>query len=387
MTSLPSTDQASLTVLATVAAAGIALAACSDDAQPRGTDGPREPSAGVSGRVGGSPSEGAGVDGNPVSGGAGVTGGSTSGGAGGSQDFGGTPGSGETGGAGGGAGNGGEAGSEPAGMAGEGGVPPSGGSGSGGFPTVTDFAEPGPFAPTETSGGPACTIHRPADDELGGPDKNLKHPVITWGNGTGATPGVYEGVLRHWATHGFIVTASNSTNTGDAVEMLACLEWILEQDSVSGPYLGRVDPNKLGASGHSQGGGGTLMIGRDVRIIATAPLQPYILGGLGGFQSSSITEQQGPMFLMSGSDDIIATPSANQAPVFEETNVPVFWGNLEGATHTGTAIGSIGGYRGPATAWFRLHLMGDESARGLFYGPDCGLCTDASWNVERRGIQ
>ena len=40
-----------------------------------------------------------------------------------------------------------------------------------------------------------------------------------------------------------------------------------------------------------------------------------------------------------------------------------------------------------ATAWFRLHLMGDESARGLFYGASCGLCGDATWTVQRKGIQ
>jgi hypothetical protein len=67
--------------------------------------------------------------------------------------------------------------------------------------------------------------------------------------------------------------------------------------------------------------------------------------------------------------------------------VPVFWGTLSGATHTGTAIGSIGGYRGPATAWFRLHLMGDENARSLFYGASCGLCGDAAWTEQRKGIQ
>jgi len=248
-------------------------------------------------------------------------------------------------------------------------------------------AAPGPFAVTQTTGGPSCTIYRPTDDALGGPSKTLRHPVITWGNGTGATPAVYAAVLRHWASHGFIVTASNWTNTGDAVEMVACLEWILDQDTVAGPYLGRVDTTKIGASGHSQGGGGTLMTGRDARIIATAPLQPYILGGLGGFQTSSIGQQHAPMFLMSGSGDTIAVPAQNQQPVFDGTNVPVFWGTLQGATHTGTAIGNIGGYRGPATAWFRLHLMGDESARDLFYSASCGLCTDATWNVQRKGIQ
>jgi predicted dienelactone hydrolase len=283
-------------------------------------------------------------------------------------------------------GAGGISGTGGAGTAGTAGLAGSSGSGSGGFPAVTDFAAPGPFAVMETSGGPSCTIHRPTDDELGGPDDDLEHPVLTWGNGTGTTPAVYAGVLRHWASHGFIVTAANSTNTGDAVEMMDCLEWILEQDTVSGPYMGHVDTSKLGASGHSQGGGGTLMVGRDERITATAPLQPYILGGLGGFQSSSIAQQNAPMFLMSGSNDTIATPTANQQPVFDDTNVPVIWGTLIGGTHTGTAIGNIGGYRGPATAWFRLHLMGDESARALFYGESCGLCSDSSWSVERKGI-
>src|SRR5688572_2932443 len=207
------------------------------------------------------------------------------------------------------------------GVGGTGGIRGTGGPVGGGFPPVDDFAEPGPFAVTQTSGGPSCTIHRPTDAALGGPDKNLRHPVITWGNGTGATPSVYQGVLRHWATHGFIVTASDSTSTGDAVEMLACLEWILQQDTIAGPYMGRVDASKIGASGHSQGGGGTLMTGRDARITATAPLQPYILGGLGGFQTSSIAQQKGPMFLMSGSDDTIATPSANQEPEIGRAHV------------------------------------------------------------------
>jgi Chlorophyllase enzyme len=358
------------------ALSGSALAGCSDgagDIDPARRR-PGDPTGGSSG------SAGAGA----VSGSGGVTGGSS-----GTNATGGTVGgsSGASGGIGGtvGGSSGTSGGGAIGGRAGTGGT--GGTAGGGSFPPVTDFAAPGPFAVTQTTGGPSCTIHRPTDEALGGPGKNLKHPVITWGNGTGATPAAYQAVLRHWATHGFIVTAANSTSTGDAVEMIACLEWILEQNAASGPYMGRVESGKLGASGHSQGGGGTLMTGRDVRITATAPLQPYILGGLGGFQRASIAAQQGPMFLMSGSEDTIATPSANQQPVFEETNVPVLWGILQGATHTGTAVGNLGGYRGPSTAWFRLHLMGDESARSLFYGASCGLCGDSSWTVQRKLIQ
>jgi hypothetical protein len=261
-----------------------------------------------------------------------------------------------------------------------------GGVGGGGstFPPVTDFAAPGPFDTTTAPGGSSCTVSRP--DPLG--EEGRKHPIIIWGNGTGATPSVYQAAHTHWASHGFIVAAANTSNAGDGTDMIACLDYVIEQNGVSGsPYFDKVDAGHVGASGHSQGGGGTLMAGRDARVTVTAPLQPYILLGLGGFQTSSITQQNGPMFLMSGSGDTIARPSSNQQPVFDDTNVSVFWGTLQGATHTGTAIGSIGGYRGPATAWFRLHLMGDENARALFYGASCGLCSDSSWVVERKGIQ
>jgi hypothetical protein len=263
------------------------------------------------------------------------------------------------------------------------GVKGSPGPGGSTFPAVSDFAAPGPFTTTSGAEGPACTIFRP--DPLGADGR--KHPIIIWGNGTLASPPIYAPVLTHWATHGFIVAAANTSNAGTGNEMIACLEYVLDQNTISGsPYFGNVNPNLVGASGHSQGGGGTLMVGRDPRLTVTAPLQPFIQIGFGGVDAASAGQQRGPMFLMSGSNDTIATPSANQQPVFDSANVPVFWGTLQGADHIASAIGDITGYRGPATAWFRLHLMGDESARRLFYGANCGLCSDASWAVQRKGI-
>jgi len=73
--------------------------------------------------------------------------------------------------------------------------------------------------------------------------------------------------------------------------------------------------------------------------------------------------------------------------VFEAVNVPTFWGTLAGADHITSATGDITGFRGPATAWLRLHLMADESARTLFYGATCTLCSDSMWTVQRKSIQ
>jgi hypothetical protein len=251
------------------------------------------------------------------------------------------------------------------------------------FPTVTNFANAGPYTTTSGAGGSTCTIYRPSTLGQGG----VCHPIIIWGNGTGASPSTYAAVLTHWASHGFIVAAANTSNAGTGEQMLACLDYVVGQNNSSGSvYFRRVDVGHVGASGHSQGGGGTLMAGRDARITVTAPLEPYTQQGFGGFQQSSIGQQRGSMFLMSGSADTIATPNPNQSRVYNGTNVPVFWGTLAGADHIVSGTGNISGFRGPATAWFRYHLMGDQSARNLFYGASCGLCTNGSWTVQRKGI-
>lgn len=56
---------------------------------------------------------------------------------------------------------------------------------------------------------------------------------------------------------------------------------------------------------------------------------------------------------------------------------------LRGASHL-TAIGNGGGFRGVTTAWFRFHLMGDEEARGEFFGTSCAICGSPAWSEVRR---
>ena len=257
------------------------------------------------------------------------------------------------------------------------------------FPPVTDFGSPGPFTVAQDNattiaslGTASCTIYRPTTLGQGG----LLHPVIIWGNGTGTpTEIVYEWLFNQWASHGFIVAAANTPNAGTGVEMLTCLDWVEGQNTTSGsPYEGKVSIGRSGSSGHSQGGGGSIMVGRDPRIVVTVPFMAYTTGL--GFVPAASTEQHGPMLLMSGADDTIAVPSANQAPVFASTNVPVLWGTLAGANHVTFALGGYPAYLAPSTAWFRLNLMCDETARPMFYGPSCTLCTDSSWAVQKKGI-
>lgn len=80
-------------------------------------------------------------------------------------------------------------------------------------------------AMSESNAGPgqAYTLYRPT--ELG--SSGFKHPILTWGNGSGTTPSSYAELLTHWASHGFVVVASNATDTGSGQEMIDGFDWLI----------------------------------------------------------------------------------------------------------------------------------------------------------------
>ncbi|GGY70361.1 alpha/beta hydrolase family protein [Marinobacter zhanjiangensis] len=245
-----------------------------------------------------------------------------------------------------------------------------GGGGIGGGDPTDQYASSGSYATTSDRAGLSCTVYRPSNVPEGA-------PLILWGNGTGGSPSTYGDGLEHWASYGFVVAAANTSNAGSGEEMLDCI------DAVRGTSYGsNVDFSKVGASGHSQGGGGTLMAARDSRITATAPVQPYILGL--GHDSDSQDEQTAPMLLLSGSSDNLAGPTLNQRPVFNRVDVPVFWATLDGAGHF-EPTGDLGDFRGMSTAWWLYQLQGDEAAAELFTGP-CSACDISGWDIERNGL-
>lgn len=251
---------------------------------------------------------------------------------------------------------------------------------AGSFPSVSSFADRGPFETTQTALGD-CTVFRPT--ALGG--NGLTHPVILWGNGTFSFPVFYTGILSHLASHGFIVAAANTSNAGDGSQMIACLDAVIAASKTAGrPVSGTVDTAQVGAAGHSQGGAGTIMAGRDARVKVTAPLQPYItwIPGGGAFSRDAIHQQQGPMFLISGSLDAVAIPLFHQRPVYDDVNQPVFWATRSFVDHF-EPVGDAGDYRAPLTAWFRAWLLGDAAASKVFANP-CTLCANTGWTVRFR---
>ena len=237
------------------------------------------------------------------------------------------------------------------------------------------YEDPGPHRVTVTQGGPDHTLYYPANLGAGG----VQHPVLIWGNGTGATPAEYDFALRHLATWGFVVAAANTTQSGSGQEMLAGAAYLIAEDKRQGSvFYGKIDETRVGAAGHSQGGGGAIAAGADPRVDTTVPLQPGPQG--------QVSELRGPSLFIAGQYDWIVPSWYVKSRYNQAGHVPAIFGELRGADHF---FPGETRYRllGVVTAWFRFWLAADEQARGIFFGPSstCGICNDtAAWSAVAR---
>jgi hypothetical protein len=209
------------------------------------------------------------------------------------------------------------------------------------------------------------TVFRPANMQPG-----QKFPLITWGNGTCAQPEGYGALLRFVASHGFIVVAANGRFVANGAMINAVNFMSAANNNSSSPYYGRVDMDKIGAMGHSQGGAATAAAARDARIDSVILFN----GG---------TSAVKPFMSVSGDRDI-GNPTAatlrnamNAAP----KAAFVFYHRIPG---TGAMSGHLTLMTQPArvvdatAGWWRLIFNNEPAAREMFVGPSCGLCNQAA---------
>lgn len=245
--------------------------------------------------------------------------------------------------------------------------------------TVVTENDVGPEAGVAEDDGtvPRFTLFRPETLGEGG----RCHPLITWGNGTGSTPNLYRSILGLFASHGFVVIASNNENVGqgDPRPMIVGVDWVLEQnEDPSSELYNHIDVARIGATGHSQGAFATSQASGDPRITTNVPIEG----------SQPQRNLSGPaMFFCGGLDDIVGCDGAMSAlnavdtlPAMYAEYVSVDHGSWLGRGSTPSVV------EGTINAWMRVHLMGDESLKSWFYGDDCQLCTDDGWVIEQKNM-
>ena len=69
-------------------------------------------------------------------------------------------------------------------------------------------------------------------------------------------------------------------------------------------------------------------------------------------------------------------------------HVPAFYGARHNAGHTATVFHPGGGeFANVASNWLMWTFKKDKKAGAMFTGKNCGLCTNANWDVQSKGIK
>jgi hypothetical protein len=207
------------------------------------------------------------------------------------------------------------------------------------------------------------TVYRPSNWSA---DETF--PLIVWANGVCMKPEDYGAMLRHVASHGFLVVASNHPYPGTVTAIESALDFMFAANGdASSLYYQRVDTTKVGAMGHGQGA----LAGLDA-----APTDPRINAVL----SIDVNGAPNKPFLFLTGDRNVSGASVMTAMTLVE-------GASQGAYlffHMVPGNGPVDGYFTvlkqtervveAVTGWWQYILQGDAAARDLFIGPDCGLC-------------
>ncbi len=237
-------------------------------------------------------------------------------------------------------------------------------------------------------------------------ENNCAYPLVVMANGTGVTASQYKEVFRHLASWGFIVIGNEDANCRTGASSAATLDFILGLNEEPGSiFCGRIDRDKIGIAGHSQGGVGAINAvtaqenGTLYRAVfaasTTSPLfaDKNILGAQWQYDMSRITI---PCFMVAGTGKADAGTAADKTTP-EGQGICPLWSLTENyhtipdtvdkvmARRVGKDHGDMLRYAdGYMTAWFMYYLKGDAQAGTAFFGNNAEILNNANWqDVEK----
>jgi hypothetical protein len=291
------------------------------------------------------------------------------------------------------------------------------------FDKVPDTTGTGkyPALKEESPALPNHVIYRPADlSKLG----DAKLGVLAWGNGGCAADGAGARLhLAEIASHGYLAIANGKILSGpgagprpkmpafppngpppgspgfhppppatSAAGLREAIDWALAENGRAGsPYFRRINPQWIAVAGWSCGGLQALEIAADPRVHSVLIHSSGIFdAGKSPIPGIAITKEalaklhSPTIYILGGQSDIAYQNGMDD--FHKITAVPVMVTNLD-VGHGGTFMEPNGGrVASAAVSWLDWTLKGDTLAAKRFTGPDCGLCTDAVWKVERKNF-
>lgn len=204
---------------------------------------------------------------------------------------------------------------------------------------------------------------------------NEKYAVVIIANGTGAIAETHKDVFVHLASWGFIVIGNDDKNSWTGESSSLTLDYIIKLNSeVNSVFYNKIDLDKIGISGHSQGGVGAINTitnyenSKYIKSIYTASCACLELSNTLGWDYNVETISI-PYFMIAGTGDIDAGLIApldsleNAYNKIENKSLTVM-GRKKNLDHREVLKGA----KGYMVAWFLTTLYDDSEAKRVFYG-------------------
>ncbi len=279
-------------------------------------------------------------------------------------------------------------------------------------------APPGPYAVAVEANPslPTHTIYRPANLEPFTGSKRL--PIVAWGNGACSNAGLlFETFLTGIASHGYVIVVSGPKDaplpafatprpgsapsgppapmvmTKDA-DLITGLDWAVKENERAGsPYFHKLDPTKIAVMGQSCGGLQATVAAADPRVKTAIIWNSGVFPdgaspgrAISGATKSSLKGFHTPLaYINGGPHDAAYVNTIDDIQRIE--GVPIFFGWIN-VGHGGTYNHPGGGrFEEVGVAWLDWRLKGNGAAAKMFEGPDCTLCRDPIWHVQKKDMR
>lgn len=203
-------------------------------------------------------------------------------------------------------------------------------------------------------------------------ETNITYPIIAFANGTGFSYDIYENLLIELAKGKYIVIANTETMSADGTAQLASVDFLIAQSKDSSSiFYNKINVNKIGLAGHSQGGRSA------VNAAAADSRVDCVVSFAGSNYTSEAEKLSTPTFFIGGSADMIVLAKQWVVPAYENCKGPAVYACKTNAVHTRCCTNPTE-YSGYAVAWFDAWLKNDADAIKKFTNGG-KLSQDGAW--------
>src|SRR5262249_5209399 len=137
------------------------------------------------------------------------------------------------------------------------------------------------------------------------------------------TPDMYQKLLKHVASHGFVVIGCNDTQAERAC-LNDGMDWLVKQNTEDGPLKGKLDTSREVTIGYSWGGGAAIDTADRPNVRAT-----FSLHGMPPRVDGAFDKMHAPLLLTTSTGDNFVTASGYVTPNYEKAIVPTFYATLD----------------------------------------------------------